>query len=84
MERPRRRFRKNRLYQWVDPPHARPAGQASHKDGAESRRFQSGVLRAQDDGQIVVGRRIARIELDGLPVLDDRLPGLVLIAQGSA
>jgi hypothetical protein len=39
------------------------------------------ALRAQDDGQIGVGQRIARIELDCLPVLGDRL-GAVAICVG--
>jgi hypothetical protein len=34
------------------------------------------ALRGEDNGQILVGQRIARIELNGLPVLGDRLRGL--------
>jgi len=41
------------------------------------------ALLAQDDGQVVVRRPIARIELAGLE-LGDRLLGLVLIVQGSS
>jgi len=34
------------------------------------------ALRGEENGQVLVGQSIARIELNGLPVLGDRLRGL--------
>jgi hypothetical protein len=39
-------------------------------------RFLGFALRGEDNGQVLVGQRIARIELNVLPVLGDRLRGL--------
>jgi hypothetical protein len=88
------RFRKNRLYQRVDPPQARPTGQAHSGRWRRITKISIGVfcakffgllvlgvgllglaLRAQDDGQIEVGRSIERIELDGGLVFGDRRLG---------